>query len=357
MKSARIDAFTQRPEDIRIVDVPVPVPGPGQVRVRMIASPVHPSDFHFVQGIYYRALQRVIWNHAGAAPDGRVYFDPRHRDECPVPPYSLGREGVGVVEASGGGFLARRLVGKRVLVGGGPPNGVWQEHVAIDVRRAIAVPKELPDDQAAMYLANPFSACVLVREILKVPRDSWLLVTAAGSALGKSVVRMGRRDGFRTICVVRSSANTAELMKLGADAVVETDRHDLIAEVARLTAGQGVGAALDCVGGKVARDVVRCLGVNGRLVLYGTMAESPIELHPRDLMMPMAQVEGFYVGNWIARQSPLKLLGVLRAVKRLTAEGLFETDVSETYPLDRVADAVAASLQAGRTGKVVLRIG
>jgi hypothetical protein len=38
--------------------------------------------------------------------------------------------------------------------------------VAIDARRAFAVPRELPDDQAAMYLANPFSACVLVREIL-----------------------------------------------------------------------------------------------------------------------------------------------------------------------------------------------
>jgi NADPH:quinone reductase-like Zn-dependent oxidoreductase len=357
MKSARVDAFTQRPEDIRIDDVPVPEPGPGQVRVRMIASPVHPSDFHFVQGIYYKALQRVIWNHAGASPEGRVYFDPQRRDECPSPPYALGREGLGIVEASGGGFMARRLVGKRVLVSGGPPNGVWQEHVAIDARRAFAVPRDLPDDQAAMYLANPFSACVLVREILKAPRDSWVLVTAAGSALGKSVVRMGRRDGFRTICVVRSSANSAELTKLGADAVIETDHHDLIAEVARLTAGQGVGFALDSVGGKLAGDVVRCLGVNGRLVLYGTMAETPIELHPRDLMMPMARIEGFYAGNWVARQSPLKLLGVLRAVKRLTAEGVFETEVSETYPLEQVAAAVAASLRPGRTGKVMLRIG
>jgi NADPH:quinone reductase-like Zn-dependent oxidoreductase len=322
----------------------------------MIASPVHPSDFHFVQGIYYKALQRVIWNQPGVAPEGRVYFDPQHRDECPAPPYSLGREGVGIVEASGGGLLARRLVGRRVVVGGGPPNGVWQEHVAIDARRAMPVPKDLADEQAAMYLANPFSTVVLVREILKVPRDSWVLVTAAGSALGKSVVRMGRRDGFRTICVVRSSANSAELTKLGADAVIETDRHDLITEVARLTAGQGVGAALDSVGGELAGDVVRCLGQGGRLVLYGTMAETPIALHSRDLMMPMARIEGFYVGNWIARQSPLKLLGVLHAVKRLTAEGLFETDVSEIFPLEQVARAVAASLQVGRTGKVMLRI-
>jgi NADPH:quinone reductase-like Zn-dependent oxidoreductase len=111
------------------------------------------------------------------------------------------------------------------------------------------------------------------------------------------------------------------------------------------------------VGGQLAGDVVRCLGLNGRLVVYGTLADKPIEIPSRDLMMPLAQVSGFYLGNWMAQQSPLRLLGVLRAVKRLTAEGVFHTDVNQTYPLDQVALAVADSLQQGRTGKVMLRIG
>ena len=357
MKSARVHAFTEQPSDIRIEDVPIPEPGRGQVRVRMLMSPVNPSDFHYVRGTYYQALERIIWNQGRTAADPRVWFDPERSTECPVPPYALGGEGVGIVDACGDGFLARRLKGKRVAVGGGPPNGIWQEFAVVDARRAVAVPDSLDDAQAAMYLANPISAYVLVREVLKVSLASWVLVTAAGSALGKSVVRMGKRYGFRTICVVRSGASTAELTKLGADAVIETDRHDLVTEVARLTAGQGVGFALDCVGGPLAGDVVRCLGLNGRLVVYGTLADSPIEIPSRDLMMPLAQVAGFYAGNWLAQQSPLKLLGVLRAVKRLTAEGVFHTDVTETYPLDQAAKAVTASLQQGRTGKVMLRIG
>jgi NADPH2:quinone reductase len=175
-----------------------------------------------------------------------------------------------------------------------------------------------------------------------VPRGGWVLVTAAGSALGKSVVRMGKRDGFRTICVVRSSANSAELAVPGADAVIETDRHDLIDEVARVTNGRGVGFALDCVG--------------GRLVICGTLADTPLEIPGRDLMMPVAQVSGFLLPSWMAQQSPFKLLGVLRAVKRLTVEGVFHTEVGATFPLQDVARAVAALLEPGRTGKVMLRI-
>jgi NADPH:quinone reductase len=357
MKSARVREFTQDPGDIRIEDVPVPEPGPGQVRVRMLMAPVNPSDLNFVRGTYYRALERIIWNQGQTAAGRRVCFDPARLAECPVPPYALGLEGVGMVDACGGGLLARRLRGKRVAVGGIPPNGTWQEFVVVDARRAVPVPDGLPDDQAAMYLANPISAQVMVREVLDVPRGDWVLLTAAGSALGKSVVRMGKRDGFRTICVVRSAVNSAELTALGADAVIETDRQDLIGEVARITQGCGVAYALDCVGGRLAGEVVRCLGLGGHLVIYGTLADSPIEVAGRDLMMPMAKVSGFYLGNWMAQQSPLDMLRMLRAVKRLTLEGVFHSDVSATFPLVEAARAVAASLEPGRTGKVMLRIG
>ena len=50
------------------------------------------------------------------------------------------------------------------------------------------------------------------------------------------------------------------------------------------------------------------------------------------------------------------LLGMLRAVRRLTVEGLFRTEVRETYPLEQVQAAIAASLAPGRTGKVMLRL-
>ena len=357
MKSARVAAFTDDPADIRIEDVPVPEPAAGEVRVRMLLSPVLPSDLYFAGGTYYRALERVIWNQGRPAADAAVYFDPERTTVCPVPPYALGREGVGIVEECGSGFLAKRLLGKRVAVAGGPPNGTWQESVVVNAKRAVVVPDRIDDEQAAMFLANPISACALVRDVLRVPRGAWLLLTAAGSTLGKGIVRMGRRDGFRTLCVVRSDANTEQLRALGADVVVDTSRDDLVAEVARITGGQGVRYALDCVGGELAADVVRCLGLGGHLVLYGTLATGPIPVAVRDLMMPMARVSGFYLGNWLSQQSPLKMLGLLRTVRKLALEGVFETQVTDTFPLDEVSQAVTTAIAPGRTGKVMLRIG
>ena len=355
MKSACIDAFTESILDIRLEEKPVPQPGPGQIRVRMLMSPVNPSDLNFLHGTYHQALQRIIWNQGDAGAG--VSFDPAHRNPCPTPPYALGGEGVGVVDAVGSGMLARRLRNKRVAIAGGPPHGTWQEYTLADAKRAVALPAAVPDEQGAMFFVNPVTAYVLVREVLRVPRDGWLLVTAAGSALGKSVVRLGKLYGFKTLCVVRADNNTAELEKLGADAVVATDRQDLHAEVFRLTGGQGVKYAIDCVGGELAAQVVRCLGLDGRLVLYGTLANRPLPLPVRDLMMPVAHVSGFMLPNWMLQQTPLKLLSVLRQVKRLTVEGIFTTEVASVYPLAEITRAVSAALQPGRTGKVLLSMG
>ena len=73
-------------------------------------APVNPSDFNYINGTYERAFARMIWNRGVERPTGPA------GDPAPAPPYSLGVEGVGIVEASGGGLLARRLVGKRVAM-------------------------------------------------------------------------------------------------------------------------------------------------------------------------------------------------------------------------------------------------
>ncbi len=353
MKSARLHAFTQNPADIQVEDVPLPEPGPGQVRVRMLLSPVNPSDLNFVHGTYHSALQRMVWNQT----QPEVYYGPARKVVCPVPPYSLGGEGVGVVDACGAGFLAKRLLGKRVAIAGGPPSGCWQEYSIAEAKKAVVMPDDISDQQAAMFFVNPLAAYVMIKEVLRVRAGDWVAVSAAGSALGKSVVRMGKLYGFKTLCVVRSNSNSAELRELGADAVIETQQQDLLEEVVRITDGKGVQHALDCVGGKLAGDLVQCLGMNGHLLVYGTLSGTPMQIPGRDLMMPLTRVSGFFLSNWLAQQSPLKLLGILRAVKKLTRAGIFHAEVTQEFALDQVVDAVLAATGSGRTGKVLLRLG
>lgn len=350
MKALELSEFGRGAAGVRRVDRDPGEPGRGRVRVRMIAAPVHPSDMNWVEGTYHDAVRRTIWN----LDEKTLAFDPERTRPLPEPPYTLGVEGVGVVESAGEGLLAHRLVGKRVSVSA-DGEGTWQEVTVVDAKRALPVPASLSDEQAAMLFVNPLTAHVLVHEVLRVKRGEHVLVTAAASALGRMIIRMGRAHGFRTIAVVRRRAQEAELRALGAAAVIVTDEEDMRARVHTVTAGRGVPYALDCVGGALGGDVIRCLTLSGHAVLYGTLSKEPITLAPRDLMMPVARVSGFFLPSWLARVSLFTKLRVLRAVVSGIESGLLASEVSETFAIDAYEDALRAATTPGRTGKVLFR--
>jgi len=348
MKSAWLEGFTTDPTDVEIRDRPRPTPEQGQVLVKMRMAPIHPSDFNYLEGTYVHAFERLIWNQGESAPTDRPENPP-----FATPPYALGGEGVGVVESAGGGWLAKRLVGKRVAVASGPPHGTWQQYTLIDATRAFPVPRSLTDEQACSFFVNPLTALAMVRHVLDVPQGATLLQTAAGSALAGMVRKLARADRFETIDVVRSRASAEHLRKGGCTHVISLQDDDLVEAVHRIAPG-GVPFVLDCVAGATGSEAVRCLAPGGRMVCYGTLSGEPITLEPRDLMMPTNRIEGFYLPGFLAEQSLLGRVLMVRKTAKLIEGGVLDTPVERIYRFEELHDALAHARKPGRTGKILL---
>lgn len=329
MKRVVFDRVGDPGEVLRVEDdVPAPQPGRGEVLVRMLASPVNPSDLMYIAGGY--GLK-------------------------PAFPATPGFEGVGVVERSGGGLLGRFRTGKRVAVIN-DRIGNWAEYTVTTARQVIPVPDDLTDEQAATFFVNPATAVVMTRNVLAVPRGEWLLQSAAGSALGRMVIRLGKKYGFRTLNVVRRQEQVPELKSLGADAViVETDGP--IDEQVRAIAPEGVKYAIDPVGGGTGSGVIAALAAGGRCLLYGSLSDDAISIHPRAMLSRTLRVEGFWLAAWAKRQSIPTLLSLFRQVRGLMREGVLTTEFAATYPLERVTEAVRHAASPGKGGKVLLKIG
>jgi NADPH2:quinone reductase len=353
MKSVQISELSENLAGVHVVDAPVPEPGPGQVRVRMLMSPINPSDLNFIRGDYVQAVKRLIWNHS----QEQLYYDPARTQLCVKPPYALGGEGVGIVDACGPGVAETGLGGKRVAVVAGPPMGSWQEYTVVAAQKALPLPDAVSDELAAMFIVNPLSAYAMVHKVLAVRPDTWLLQNAAGSALAKIVIRMSKIAGFRTINLIRTDSHRAPLEALGADLVINTESQDLLDEVFRATGGKGVEYAMDCVGGELAAQMLQCLTLQGHMVVFGTLANSPIPLPSRDMMMPVTRMSGFFATNWLALQPPAELPGLFGQIGKLAMSGVFDAQVDASYPLEKVGEAIAAAQVRGRTGKVLLKIG
>lgn len=328
MRAIQFDRYGEPAQVLMLREVPRPEPLDEEVRVRILASPINPSDLLFLRGLY-----------AGVQPN------------FPAP---VGFEGVGLVDALG--RRTETLVrGQRVAVIN-EKGGNWAEYVVVPANRLVPVSDDLSTEQVASFFINPASAIVMVRHVLAVPRDSWLLQSAAGSELGRMIIKLARHDGIRTINVVRRHASAAELEQLGANAVVVSTEGPIDEQVRAIVGAQGVKYAIDPVGGETGTQIYQSLSDDGRVLVYGSLTGEPIRVgaDPRFILAGHRILEVFWLGEWLKEQKGAELHHLFEEIIALIREGVLGTTRARTFSLNEIGAAVKQAEARGRQGKVLL---
>jgi len=333
MRAVIFEEFGEPAEVLSCKEKEIPKPASGEVRVKMLYSPINPSDMMCIRGGY------------GIRPD------------LPATP---GFEGVGIVQESGGGLLGKLIQGKRVVVLN-DKNGNWSEETVTSAKKAIPIPDDLSYEDAAMFFVNPATAYVLTREVLPLKAGEWLLQTAAGSALGRMVVRLGKLYGFKTLNVVRREEQMEELKDLGADEVVCFDgtgenQSAFLEKVKEIVGQSGVPYAIDPVGGSTGSAISEALGIRGRMVTYGSLSGEPLNISARTLVTNNVSVEGFWLSRYMMQLGLLGKIKLVKKITRLMRDRVLYADAGQIYPLEEIQTAVTEAEKVGRSGKVLLKI-
>ncbi|MDT5065125.1 MAG: hypothetical protein QOK02_1280 [Mycobacterium sp.] len=336
MKAIQFAQHGEPKDVLESTDKPLPEPGEDEVRVRMLLSPINPSDLLYVRGHY-----------SGVTP---------------AFPATVGFEGVGVVDALGT-RVKKLTIGERVFTRNSA-GGNWAEYAVIPASRAYRVPEGLPDEQVASFLINPATAILMVRHVLAVPRGEWLLQSAAGSELGRMIIRLAKRDGIRTLNVVRNKERAPELHALGADAVIGSTDGTIDEQVRETVGAQGVRYAIDPVAGQTGTEMFRSLHQDGRMLVYGSLTGEPIRVgeDPRFTLSGRRTLEVYWLGYWLPRlddsgfypSGAPAVEQLINEIADLVEQGVLTTSPGTTYPLHEIHAAVVEAETAGHAGKVLL---
>ncbi|MER7488213.1 NADP-dependent oxidoreductase [Streptomyces sp. NPDC126497] len=297
------------PEVLGLGEVDDPRVGPDAVLVKVRAAAVNPVDWKCREGHLDSILQPVFPVIPGWDVSGVVV-----RPGPAAPEFSVGDEVIGYVRED---VLSR---------------GTFAEYVAAPVRALARKPRRLSFEEAAGLPLVGLTAYQVLHRVLEVRRGETLLVHAAAGGVGSVAVQLAAHLGARVIGTA-SERNHDFVRGLGGEPVSYGEG---LAERVRGLAPEGVDAVFDTVGGDALKASANLLAPEGRLA-----------------SITDPEVVDYGGRYWFVRPDPQDL----QHLSDLADQGAVTVHVSETFPLERAADAHRLN-QEGRTrGKIVVTVG
>lgn len=326
MRALELRGYGAGTRNLEVVQKSIPQPGPGQVLVRIAASPINPSDLAFVRGVYGT------------------------RKRLPVVP---GIEASGTVVAAGKGLYARFLVGKRVACAAGEGDGAWAEYMVTRAMQCMPLPGSVSLEQGAMSIVNPLTAWALL-EIARKEGHRGVVQTAAASALGKMIRRLGERRRTPVIHIVRRPAHVELLRALGAgaDMVLDSSQPDFDERLRAAAHRWHATIAFDAVAGAMTGRILQAMPKRSKVIMYGGLSHEACQVDPRQFIFEHKRIEGFWLSQPV-RLSTIDLFRGLAAVRSGLAAD-FQSEVRLRLPLEAAMKGMEQYASQMTDGKVLL---
>lgn len=328
MRVVQLRNYDGKPDSLTVGEVPVPHPGPGEVLVKVFASPMNPSDLMFITGNY--GFKKPL-------------------------PATPGFEGSGTVVETGSGFMAKFMKGRRVACAAADASisgGMWAEYVVTSAQLCVPLGKNVEMEHAATMLVNPLTAWALVDTARKQGHRA-AVQTAAASALGKMVLRLGKKFGLPIVNVVRRAEQVNLLRGMGAEHVLNSSDANFDEGLHKICHKLGATISFEAVAGEMAGRVLRAQPQGSRMLVYGGLSLKPVEIDPASLIFEGKHVAGFWLSGWLRGRNLLSQLRTARQVQGLLASDL-KTEIRARLPLEHAAEGLAQYSAEMTAGKVLL---
>jgi NADPH:quinone reductase-like Zn-dependent oxidoreductase len=191
-------------------------------------------------------------------------------------------------------------------------------------------------------------------DIAHLSAGQTILITAASSSTGLAAIQIARKVGAIPVGLTRTSAKAAALLEAGAAHVIATEEQDVVAEVARLTGGNGANAVFDAVGGPTFEKLTEATAIGGVLIVYGRLSPEATQLPIAQILWKDLTVRGFGLPTTIARDD--KLAALKQFMGEGLASGALRPIIARTFPFDEIVAAHRYIETGSQFGKVVVTV-
>ncbi len=321
MRAIKIEAGA-----LKLANRPIPVPTDYQVLIKVAAAGVNRPDIMQRKGLY-------------PAPSGA----------SDIP----GLEIAGTIVATGA--TVRHLQSGdavcALVTGGG-----YADYCLATASHCLPIPEGLSLVQAAALPETFFTVWSNVFDRAQLLPTETLLVHGGSSGIGTTAIQLAKAFAAKVIVTAGSDAKCHRCLELGADAAINYQEQDFVAEINRLTASKGVDVILDMIGGDYFPRNLKCMAFDARLVQIAIQNGAKAEINLLSLMLKRLTLTG---STLRARDDDFKAniaQKLYQKVWPLLATGKIKPVIHSTFALNDAAKAHELMESSQHIGKIILEV-
>jgi NADPH:quinone reductase-like Zn-dependent oxidoreductase len=317
------------PDVLEFIEAPVPAPGPNEVRIKVKAIGINRAE--------------AMWRND-------KYVEPVKF------PAGLGYEAAGVVEAVGRDVTDFAVGDAVSTIPAFSLNrySTYGEVILVPVHAVVKHPEALSFVEAAsvwMMFLTAYGALIFDAQ---VKRGDFVIIPAASSSVGLAAIQLANYAGATPIALTRTSEKSSRLQEAGAAHVIATQEQDMVAEVKRITNGNGARVAFDPVGGPDFPKLISALADQGIAYIYGALSEAGTPLPVLEMIPKMPTVKGYSI-RLVLGDAARRKAAVEYVVKGL-ASGALKPVIDRTFKFDDMVDVHRYLESSGQFGKIVVTL-
>ena len=278
----------------------------------------------------------------------------------PELPFSPGGECSGTI-VSIGENVEDLKVGDRVFAMTGL--GAFSEKILAPKNSVVKIPDSMSFETAAALPMTYGTSLYALKQRANLKEGETLLVLGAAGGVGLATVELGKAMGAKVIAAASTQEKVDLCLKHGADEgfiyptgdLNRDQQKELSSKIKELTGGLGANVVYDPVGDKYSEPCIRATAWDGRYLVIGFAAGEIPKIPINLALLKGMKIVGVFWGAWVGMFPEENKKNFLELFD-LHSQEKIKPEVSDSFPLEEGAKAIAHLKDRKAKGKVIIKI-
>lgn len=234
--------------------------------------------------------------------------------------------------------------------------GGYAEYVAVDAGHCMPIPQNYSMQEAACIPETFITVWSNLFIRGNLSKNENVLIHGGASGIGTTAVQLAKHFGAKVFATAGSEKKCLAVEKLGAIKCINYNTLQFEDEINKITNNEGVDVILDMVAGSYVPRNLKCLNVDGRLIIIAVQGGFKDEVNFANLMIKRQTITGSTLRpqSTVAKASYVDNL-VTNAWQWLESGDIMPI-IEHEFKLSEATDAHKALERGDHIGKFIMKV-